>query len=685
MQQLKQLLRPQIKQHLNIYMKKLQLLNFLLITVLTATVLLSCSRQEAKNTKTVNADSLLNAAHKSHQYDRLLELADTLQATGNITSIQADYWRGYSYSRQRMMRLSEKYWKQAISSDIHNEEDLKFYAKSANRLAGALLLKGEYEATMKVAVPAMEKMTAAGYQKNCDYAYLEAAVGCCQLKQGSPDEAIVNFNKAYKLFYDIVEETPMRSNFTTAIAGIITITENYLQLKRFHEAYEWTEKFKKLLDYYNQLDNPKHDFVDKQQARLNIYHASALEGLGQHEEAKKVYNEALKSEYVQTSEGKLEAINYLMTAGRWEEAANNFEVLDKQIQKFAISTSMDIIQHYLLPKYRANLNAHRIDKANAVCRQICDELENCIALMQRDAAMELTTIYNTQEKEKEIVEQKSHIVRQRYLATIVTLVLVIFCFVFIIYFRHQSAMRLEKAYSKLEEANERTKESSRMKTSFIQQMSHEIRTPLNILSGFTQIITTPGMELDETTRKDINQKIVENTNRITELVNKMLELSDVSSKTVIERSDNLPAIQIASEAINVITSNEKNTIPIDLKWEEGVDKLLLQTNEQAATRAIVLLLDNAERFTKQGTITLQVNQKGDKLQYIVEDTGIGIPEKEAERIFEEFVQLNEYEVGTGIGLTVARSICRRLGGDVVLDTSYTNGARFVISLPLGRA
>ena len=108
----------------------------------------------------------------------------------------------------------------------------------------------------------------------------------------------------------------------------------------------------------------------------------------------------------------------------------------------------------------------------------------------------------------------------------------------------------------------------------------------------------------------------------------------------------------------------------------------MQTNKRAATRAIVLLLNNAERFTKQGTITLQVERKADMILYIVEDTGVGIPASEAEHIFEEFVQLNEYEVGTGIGLTVARSICRRMGGDIVLDTSYTDGARFVMTLPI---
>ena len=664
-------------------MRKYRLLNILLLAILIAVTLVGCGQKEVK-TDNVNADSLLNVAHKGHQYERLLELADTLQATGHITSIHADYWRGYSYSRQHMMRLSEKYWKQAVNSEIHNQEDLKYYAKSANRLSGELLLRGEYEATMKVAVPALKIMTDAKYQRNSDYAYLQVAVGCCQLKQGSTDEAIVNFNQAYQLCYDVVGDDPIRSNFTTAIAGIIKITEAYLQMDRFYEAFDWTQKLKKLLDYYNQLNNPEPDFVDKQQARLNIYQASALEGLGRHAEAEKAYQEAKKSNYVQTNEGKVEAISYLMVAGRWDEAADNYEVLDKQMEKFNINPTMDIIQQYLLPKYRANLRAHRNETANAVSRQICDRLDSAIDVMLRDAAMELTTIYNTQQKETEIAEHKSQLVRQRYMASILTLALVVFCFALVIYFRHQSSMRLEKAYCKLEEANERTKESSRMKTSFIQQMSHEIRTPLNILSGFTQILTSPEMEkeLDEETKQEYNEKIVESTNQIAELVNKMLELSDVNSKVVIERNDQLPAIQLASEAINEIVDNHRNHIPIQLKWGEGVDKLSLQTNERAAVRAIVLLLNNAERFTKEGTITLQVEQKGAKVLFIVEDTGIGIPASEAEHIFQEFVQLNEYEAGTGIGLTVARSICRRMGGDIVLDTSYTNGARFVMTLPL---
>jgi len=662
----------------------LRLLNLLLVAVLTGASLLSCGGNEDVNTvAAVEADSLIEVAHKNHEYQQLLELADELQQSGQITDIQADYWRGYSYSRQRMIRLSEKYWRRAVDAKIHDDEGLTFYAKSANRLAGSLLLKGEYEATMEVAVPAIETLTQANYQNNSDYAYLLTTIGSCMLKFGNDNEAADYFRQAYDMFSRVLKANPSRENFTTAIAGVITITENYLHQDRFQQAQDWTRKFRELLDYYQSRPNPDSALMDKQLTRLYIYQASAMEGLGNHNDARKVYNEALKLNYIQTNEGKLEAINYLMSAGRWSEAADNFEVLDKQLQRYDISDYlMDIIQQYLLPKYRANAEAHRDNVANAVSRKICDQLDSAIILMQKDAAMELAILYNTQQKEKEITEQKAKMAFQHYLATVITLVLVLLCFVLIIYFRHQAAMRLEKAYGKLEIANERTMESSRMKTSFIRQMSHEIRTPLNILSGFTQIITTPGMELTEETRKDINEKIIENTNRITELVNKMLELSDVSSKTVIERTDMLKATQIALEAVSTASADKRCHIPIDLQLADGIDEVSLQTNGQVATRALCLLLDNAERFTKEGSVTLRVDRKHDMVQYIVEDTGIGIPAGEAEHVFQEFVQLNEYEEGTGIGLTVARSICRRLGGNVVLDTSYTSGARFVMTLPV---
>ena len=231
-----------------------------------------------------------------------------------------------------------------------------------------------------------------------------------------------------------------------------------------------------------------------------------------------------------------------------------------------------------------------------------------------------------------------------------------------------------------------------MKTNFIQQISHEIRTPLNILSGFTQVITTPGMELDDATREDINRQISDNTTRITGLVGKMLELSDAGSSSDLERNDLVPAIQIAAQAAEDSGITQSAHLNFDLQLGEGAENAMLQTNLAAATRALTLLLDNARKFTKPAeayshidnenkTALLQVMTAEGNVVFAVEDNGIGVPPEEAERIFDEFVQLDQYYDGTGIGLTIARSLARRLGGDIHLDTTFHPGARFVLTLP----
>ncbi len=237
-------------------------------------------------------------------------------------------------------------------------------------------------------------------------------------------------------------------------------------------------------------------------------------------------------------------------------------------------------------------------------------------------------------------------------------------------------------------------ESSRMKTDFIQQISHEIRTPLNILSGFTQILTS-GMELDDAMKQEVTQGIADNTQRITGLVNKMLELADAGSDEALERPDDALAVQIAAQAVDESRITMAQHLNFDMQFSPDAEMVMLRTHLQQATRALVLLLDNAMKFTappeasgganavtEKAKVLLKVDVESQQLRFIVEDTGIGIPQEEAERIFDEFVQLDEYYDGTGIGLTVARSIARRLGGDIVLDTEYTNGARFVYTLPL---
>ena len=247
-----------------------------------------------------------------------------------------------------------------------------------------------------------------------------------------------------------------------------------------------------------------------------------------------------------------------------------------------------------------------------------------------------------------------------------------------------SHMELEETNRQLIVATEKAEESSKMKSNFIKQISHEIRTPLNILSGFVQVITTPGLELQDDEKIKIGQDIVLNTNRITNLVNKMLELSDAGSRNVIECNENTTAAQIAGDAVTATSIADANGIKFELSIEPEAEKVNVVTNLNSAVRALSLILDNARKFSGGATdkyVRLTVMAKPNTIELAVEDNGIGVPPNEAEHIFEEFVQLDDFYEGTGIGLTIARSLARRMGGDVTLDTSYSPGARFVLSLP----
>ena len=463
------------------------------------------------------------------------------------------------------------------------------------------------------------------------------------------------------------------------------------------EAKDWTDRFDSMLLRYRQHPQADDNFIDKQWARLNFYRACILERLNERVEAQKAYQVALTTKYAKTSDGQIEATSYLMEAGRWNEAADKFTVLERQLQRYDMQMTLDNIRTFLIPKFMANASALRTDTALVTGKWICHALDSAIVKERQNNALELATLYDMQQKETEIIEQQASLSQQRFLSTAIILVLVIFGFGLFIYFRHQSSKRLKKAYHHLEMANARAEESSRMKSDFIQQISHEIRTPLNVLSGFTQIITSPDMEIDEEMQEDINRQIIENTNRITGLVNKMLELSDANSQKVIKRQDDVSAELIATDAIDASGIATAQHLQFDLQITEEAFNTTIHTNRRAATRALSLLLDNARKFTdpseahyhdnhdgEQKKATLRVYTDAEYLRFCIEDNGIGVPSDEAERIFNEFVQLDEYYNGTGIGLTVARSQARRLGGDIWLDPTYSGGARFIYILPLAK-
>ena len=174
--------------------------------------------------------------------------------------------------------------------------------------------------------------------------------------------------------------------------------------------------------------------------------------------------------------------------------------------------------------------------------------------------------------------------------------------------------------------------------------------------------------------------------KLAALAGKISDLDEIQpNQAPFERTDNIMVAQVAEEAVRQSGIDQAQYIKFNQTVDPTAAATMMSTNLQKAARSLVHVLDNALKFTTEGSVTLAVTVDMDKMQaiYTVEDTGSGIEADDAEKVFESYVKLNQFFDGQGIGLTVARNIARRLGGDLVLDTAFAGpGARFVLSLPI---
>ena len=256
--------------------------------------------------------------------------------------------------------------------------------------------------------------------------------------------------------------------------------------------------------------------------------------------------------------------------------------------------------------------------------------------------------------------------------------------VYIVQSRRRHLREMKKAYDKV-------LESDKMKTSFIQNVSHEVRTPLNIISGFAQVIAKPDYEVTSEERHRIAENIVRNTRLVTVMIDEVLDMSNVDA---IE-TENLPSIP-ANEALRKIVRDFRRELSLDesqLSFETTLsDDFRVCIHDHLLSRIVYPLLDNAAKNATphsdrrsenrgEGPIRVKVSQEDNRLLVAVEDNGPGVPAEEAEHIFERFVKLDSFKQGLGLGLTFSRTMTRRLGGDVWLDTTYAGpGARFKLKL-----
>ncbi len=315
----------------------------------------------------------------------------------------------------------------------------------------------------------------------------------------------------------------------------------------------------------------------------------------------------------------------------------------------------------------------RSDEAYDTLRQMMELRSTQTVSQLRRQLSEMDSLY--QIDEMRIREQKSHF----WYAVIISLIVIIALAVFT-FFRIRTARVLSRKNQELADALGHAQESDRMKTVFVQHISHEIRTPLNIITGFAQVISNPEYDITEEDRNRMLFDICHNTNEITNLINELLELSESESQSHYSKTDD---VDIAALCRSVIAECEsENPAKLQLLLESSLpDGFTLKSNAAAIQKILSRLMNNALKFTEHGSVTMKLGIQNEGVKIEIEDTGIGIPPEHQQKIFERFYKVDTFKQGIGLGLTVARRTAELLDGTLSLDSTYTTGARFVLTLP----
>jgi len=413
----------------------------LIISGILAILLTGC---DGGGRKAASDEAILTISEASKQRDfhRILTLADSFGKAEVISEGENYYWQGFAYYRMMQRRTAEFYWKESMvaTENSTDDDDLATYARSASYLAGLYIRYLNFSSAQKVVKPALDHLDRNRATASSDYTNLLIFAGCCQA-HFNVEDSVVNtlFERAYQRHLDNIDKDHSKDSYRDAVVGFINIAYGWLSEKHYDLGLVWIERIGKLIDDYRQRYEDDEAYIDKQWARYHIFSAIGLEGIGQREKAADAFAAFRQTRFANTSEGQIDASDYLAMSNHWPEAADNLRDLNVLFNNEQAGYSLEDIQKYLLRKYHANVMAGRRDTASAVASQILERLDSAIIKSQWVDSEEQETI---RLKEEQILQQQQRLSRGRIFALIVTIVALSVFFVIFTIVRHRNARRM---------------------------------------------------------------------------------------------------------------------------------------------------------------------------------------------------------------------------------------------------
>lgn len=243
--------------------------------------------------------------------------------------------------------------------------------------------------------------------------------------------------------------------------------------------------------------------------------------------------------------------------------------------------------------------------------------------------------------------------------------------------------KLVKQGKELLVAKYNAEEANQTKSRFIANISHEIRTPLNAVQGFSQLIANDQIELTAEERKQYAELIMTNGNMLLKLVDDVLDMSKIEAGKLKFNIGEHDVVALVNTAAKIAETNNKSA-DVEIRVVTNISHLTIETDRERLLQVLANLTTNAKKCTEHGSITIALEKQpnDDMISISVSDTGCGIPKEKAQEVFERFSKLDSFRQGTGLGLSICRAFVEELGGKIWVDTTYTEGARFVFTHPI---
>lgn len=395
-------------------------------------------------TKYPAAEKLILEVRDVYDIQRMTALADSLEETGDISTVTANYYRGAAAVQRGMLKEAKRYLKEATNNKEPDAADMRSYLKSRALLSRVLSTEGDHEGALMEALPTLAMMDSLGNKDYGDMTQLRIVIGQSQQNLHMPIEATAIFDKAYAQLQEWMDADSTGKYMPRIIIRLDNITTSYITTSDYEKAKMWLDREDSALAVYISKPDTVGKQVDLLRGSISLDLAEVCQQLGRVDEAKQHYNDYLKTFISKRSVGRINATDYLILAGRYAEAADNYALLDYLFKKRDYDLSLDNIGIYLIPKMKANILAGRKDSAIAVGMKIVECFDSALTYQKENTAAELATIYDTQGKERKIAEQEMRLSRARVMALVVAIIALIVFFWIIDIYRRRAAKRLAR-------------------------------------------------------------------------------------------------------------------------------------------------------------------------------------------------------------------------------------------------